>query len=143
MSRLAKKRSTNKYELMQYETGIMYFGCTDPATPNVATHKLAHFLNTSIRGNLYFIVSDIFRVIHKNNIYLYIFYTMGKGNGGIMGSGVFGFFGTTIKCDSTDKSMYCQIMKLFNLLIVFFVVSIILYYAYYFAIKPLLLKSKR
>ena len=31
--------------------------------------------------------------------------------GGIMGSGIFGVFGTTIRCDSKDDSLYCNIMK--------------------------------
>jgi len=35
---------------------------------------------------------------------------------GLINSGIFGFFGTTINCDSTDTSIYCSIMKLFNLL---------------------------
>jgi hypothetical protein len=55
--------------------------------------------------------------------------TSGSSNGGIMGSGIFGFFGTTIKCDATDNSMYCTIMKFFNLLIVLFVVFYIFYFA--------------
>ena len=59
---------------------------------------------------------------------------MAKGSsssgGGILGSGIFGFFGTTVKCDSTDNSIYCNIMKLFNLLIVFMVVMYILHFAY-------------
>ena len=64
---------------------------------------------------------------------------MGRGrisnsSGGIFGSGIFGFFGTTIKCDSTDNSIFCSIMKIFNLLIVFLIVSYIIYFAYnYFA----------
>lgn len=53
-------------------------------------------------------------------------------SGGLLGTGIFGFFGTTIKCDSNDTSMYCNIMKLFNLLIVFLVVFYILYVAYNF-----------
>jgi hypothetical protein len=74
---------------------------------------------------------------------------MGKGkgfsgsNGGIMGSGIFGFFGTTIRCDATDESMYCQIMKLFNLLIVLFVVCVFSYYAYVYFIKPALSGKSR
>ena len=52
--------------------------------------------------------------------------------GGILGTGIFGFFGTTIRCDANDTSMYCNIMKLFNLLIVFLVVFYILYVAYSF-----------
>jgi hypothetical protein len=56
--------------------------------------------------------------------------------GGILGSGIFGFFGTTIRCDSKDDSMYCNIMKWFNLLIVFFVVVYILYILYNFFVAP-------
>lgn len=56
--------------------------------------------------------------------------------GGILGSGIFGFFGTTIRCDSKDDSMYCTIMKWFNLLIVFFVVMYILYILYNFFVAP-------
>jgi len=66
-----------------------------------------------------------------------------SGNGGIMGSGIFGFFGTTIKCDSTDNSMYCNIMKLFNLLIVFIIVGYILYIAYTLFGPYLKIKSRR
>ena len=50
--------------------------------------------------------------------------------GGVLGSGIFGVFGTTIRCDSKDDSTYCNIMKIFNLLIVFFVVIYILYIVY-------------
>jgi hypothetical protein len=53
-------------------------------------------------------------------------------NGGILGSGIFGMFGTTIKCESTDDSMYCSIMKLFNLLVVVVIVALIIYMAYNF-----------
>ena len=60
----------------------------------------------------------------------------GGGGGGILGSGIFGFFGTTIKCDSKDDSMYCNIMKWFNLLIVFFVIMYILYILYGIFIAP-------
>lgn len=54
----------------------------------------------------------------------------GGGGGGILGSGIFGLFGTTIRCDSTDESMYCNIMKLFNLFMVVLIVAYILYIAY-------------
>jgi len=73
-----------------------------------------------------------------DNYICFIIYNiqMAKGgmssNGGILGSGVFGLFGTTIKCESTDDSNYCNIMKMFNLLIVIAVVLFILYYAYLF-----------
>jgi hypothetical protein len=56
----------------------------------------------------------------------------GLGNGGIAGSGIFGMFGTVIQCKSDDDSMYCTIMKLFNLLIVFVVFIIIMYVIYNF-----------
>jgi hypothetical protein len=39
----------------------------------------------------------------------------GSSSGGIMNSGIYGFFGTTIQCQSNDGSMYCSIMKMFNL----------------------------
>ena len=66
------------------------------------------------------------------------------GSGGMLGSGIFGFFGTTIKCDATDTSIYCSIMKLFNLLIIFFVVSYILYFAYsYFNPMKFIKKSRK
>lgn len=66
----------------------------------------------------------------------------GGGGGGILGSGIFGFFGTTIRCDSTDNSTYCNVMKLFNLLIVFFVVAYILYIVYSFFIAPSMRKRR-
>ena len=62
---------------------------------------------------------------------------MGKtSNLGVMGSGIFGVFGTTINCNATDTSMYCNIMKFFNLLIVFLIVCYFLYFVYsYFTRK--------
>jgi len=65
-------------------------------------------------------------------------------SGGMLGSGIFGFFGTTIKCDATDNSIYCNIMKMFNLLIVFFVVCYFLYIAYsYFNPMKFIKKSRK
>jgi hypothetical protein len=66
-----------------------------------------------------------------------------SSNGGIMGTGIFGFFGTTIKCDSTDDSIYCNIMKLFNLLIVLFVICYMVYIAYTYVLRPYFLSNKR
>jgi hypothetical protein len=54
------------------------------------------------------------------------------GNGGIMGSGVFGFFGTTIQCPASDTSFYCSFMKLFNMFIVFFIIIFIFWTIYNF-----------
>lgn len=53
----------------------------------------------------------------------------GQGNG-ILGSGIFGMFGTVVHCDNNDASWYCWIMKMFNLLIVFIVVMSILTVGY-------------
>ncbi len=50
-----------------------------------------------------------------------------SSNGGILGSGVFGMFGTTIKCDATDNSYYCNFMKFFNVFMVFLFFVFILY----------------
>ena len=58
------------------------------------------------------------------------------GGGGILGSGIFGVFGTTIKCESTDDSIYCSIMKMFNLLVVFLIVAYVLYTAYTYFNMP-------
>jgi hypothetical protein len=66
----------------------------------------------------------------------------GGGGGGILGSGIFGVFGTTIRCDSKEDSTYCNIMKLFNLLIVFFVVAYILYIVYGLFIAPAMRKRR-
>lgn len=70
---------------------------------------------------------------------------MAKGSGsggGILGSGIFGLFGTIVKCDAADDSMYCSIMKLFNLLMVFMIVSYILFIAYNF-FRPAISMRKR
>lgn len=55
---------------------------------------------------------------------------MGSG-GGMFGSGVFGMFGTTIRCDAESNSLYCNFMKLVNILMVL----AILYFFYYMFFK--------
>ena len=40
-------------------------------------------------------------------------------NGGIMGSGIFGMFGTTVRCDANDNSFFCSVSKLVNLIMMF------------------------
>ena len=57
------------------------------------------------------------------------------GAGGIMGSGVFGFFGTTIQCPASDTSFYCTFMKIFNMFIVFFIILFILWTIYNFVMN--------
>jgi hypothetical protein len=50
---------------------------------------------------------------------------MAKSSGsGMFGSGIFGFFGTTVICNASDNSLYCQIMKGVNIIIV--IISVIL-----------------
>lgn len=53
-------------------------------------------------------------------------------NGGIMGSGIFGMFGSTVVCKSEDDSTYCSIVKAFNMLLIAFFVLSVLYLVYYF-----------
>uniref|UniRef100_A0A6C0JLA7 Uncharacterized protein n=1 Tax=viral metagenome TaxID=1070528 RepID=A0A6C0JLA7_9ZZZZ len=65
------------------------------------------------------------------------------GNGGIMGSGIFGHFGTLINCDSKDDSMYCNIMKFFNLFLLLVMFLVIFYFAYTLFIKPYFNSKKR
>lgn len=52
------------------------------------------------------------------------------GNGGIMGSGVFGLFGSIVNCKAEDESIYCSIVKMFNLMMIFIIVCFVLYFAY-------------
>jgi hypothetical protein len=51
-------------------------------------------------------------------------------NGGIMGSGIFGMFGSTVHCDANSNSFYCSMTKLVNLIIMFFFLAIVLYLLY-------------
>ena len=53
-----------------------------------------------------------------------------SSSGGIFNSGIFGFVGTSIQCDANDESVYCNIMKFFNLFMVIIFVSYILYLIY-------------
>ena len=53
-----------------------------------------------------------------------------SSSGGIFNSGIFGFVGTTIQCDANDSSVYCNVMKFFNLFMVVIFVSYILYLIY-------------
>jgi hypothetical protein len=66
-----------------------------------------------------------------------------SGNGGIMGSGVFGFFGTTIQCPASDTSYYCSFMKIFNVIMVLFVIIFILYTIYNFVMPNYFRKRGR
>jgi hypothetical protein len=74
---------------------------------------------------------------------------MGKrgiiGNGGIMGSGIMGIFGTVVNCKSEDTGFYCSVMKIFNLIMVFiqfFIICYLIYLVYVSYIKPRLFSKK-
>ena len=67
---------------------------------------------------------------------------MNSGNGGIMGSGVFGMFGTTVHCSATDTSFFCQFMKVFNILMVVGIILFVLSFVYMMFIKPALKKRR-
>ena len=69
--------------------------------------------------------------------------TTSGGNGGIMGSGIFGLFGTTIQCPASDTSYYCTFMKFFNILMIVGFLLIIMYYGYTFFIQPSLKRGRR
>ena len=58
------------------------------------------------------------------------------GNGGILGSGIFGLFGTTIQCPASDTSLFCTFMKFFNILIVSIMIIFIFYTVYTMFIAP-------
>jgi hypothetical protein len=64
-------------------------------------------------------------------------------NGGIMGSGIFGMFGTTIRCESTDDSFYCNMMKFINMFIMILLVIFILWTVYTISYPFLFRKSRR
>ena len=67
---------------------------------------------------------------------------MAKTSGsGMFGSGIFGFLGTTIVCNASDTSMYCQIMKGINIIIV--LVCILLVFYFLFLYLSSLMKSKK
>jgi len=51
-------------------------------------------------------------------------------NGGIMGSGIFGMFGSTVHCDANSNSFYCSITKLVNLIMMFLFLAILIYLIY-------------
>lgn len=55
---------------------------------------------------------------------------LSSGNGGILGSGIFGFFGTTVHCNASDTSMYCQLSKTINTIIMILILLYIFYLIY-------------
>jgi hypothetical protein len=64
-----------------------------------------------------------------------------NNNGGIMGSGIFGMFGSTVVCKSDDKSLYCTLSKTVNVIMMVIFLLVILYivylvFKYFFGSKP-------
>jgi hypothetical protein len=57
--------------------------------------------------------------------------TANSNNGGIMGSGIFGMFGSTVHCDANNNSFYCSITKFVNLIIMFFFICVVFYLLYF------------
>jgi len=55
-----------------------------------------------------------------------------SGQNGIMGSGIFGVFGTVINCKAEDTSFYCIFMKIFNFILVVFIIGVIFFLIYKF-----------
>lgn len=55
-----------------------------------------------------------------------------SNNGGILGMGIFGMFGTMVNCDANSNTNYCNFMKFFNVLIVLGVILFVLYFLYNF-----------
>lgn len=66
----------------------------------------------------------------------------GGGTGGGIFSGIFGMFGTIVRCDSDDDSIYCTIVKFFNLFMIVLFVIYILSIAYQYLPKIKILKRK-
>ena len=62
-----------------------------------------------------------------------------KGDSGFL-SGIIGLFGTIINCDADDESMYCNIMKFFNIFMVIVIVIYVLYIAYQYLPQIKILK---
>ena len=57
-------------------------------------------------------------------------------NGGILGSGIFGLFGTIVNCDAESDSIYCNIIKLFNILMIVGIVLLVIYLIYSYMSTP-------
>lgn len=56
--------------------------------------------------------------------------TSNGSSGGIMGTGIFGMFGSTVHCDANNNSIYCSMTKLVNFIMMFFFFCIVFYLLY-------------
>ena len=53
-------------------------------------------------------------------------------NGGILGSGVFGHFGSIVKCDAQDDSMFCTLSKIVSTIMMLMFLVFVVYLIYWF-----------
>jgi hypothetical protein len=53
-----------------------------------------------------------------------------NNNGGVMGSGIFGMFGSTVVCKSDDTSAFCTLSKIVNVITMVIFLILILYLIY-------------
>jgi hypothetical protein len=52
-------------------------------------------------------------------------------NGGILGSGIFGHFGSIVQCDANDKSMFCTLTKFVSTIMMLLFLAVLAYLIYY------------
>ena len=65
-----------------------------------------------------------------------------SNNGGILGSGIFGMFGSQVVCKGTDDTIYCNFMKIINFIMGIIIICVIIYFIYY-VLKIYVFKSKK
>ena len=53
-----------------------------------------------------------------------------SGGGGIMNSGIFGLFSTTVHCKSEDSTIYCSLAKIINMILMVFILLVIVFIVY-------------
>lgn len=54
-----------------------------------------------------------------------------NNNGGILGSGIFGHFGSIVQCDANDNSMFCTLSKLVSTIMMLIFLAVVVYLIYY------------
>jgi hypothetical protein len=54
-----------------------------------------------------------------------------SNNGGIMGSGIFGHFGSLVNCDANDDSAFCTLSKLVSTIMMLLFLAALFYLIYY------------
>lgn len=52
-------------------------------------------------------------------------------NGGILGSGIFGHFGSIVQCDANDDSMFCTLSKFVSTIMMLLFLAVLAYLIYY------------